>query len=160
MSSASVLTFWPAGFHSLVAPTVLLITSRHGLHRKYRSSAAVYVPLSSCFAVVTLQRVYMPQYIPVIFMYAEFHIPSWKFKIFACSPFYIPPLTPVTIFSNLIIIQTFRPLKRIVLCRPPNAFANYHTCIRTVLRSTIVRWHHSWHVHTTLLQNRSTGEAR
>jgi hypothetical protein len=47
MSSVPVLNFLPPGFHSLIAPTALLITSRHGPHRKHRSSVAVCGPLSS-----------------------------------------------------------------------------------------------------------------
>jgi hypothetical protein len=39
-------------------------------------------------------------------------------------------------------VSSYKPLDlciRTVLCRPPKAFANHHTCILTVLRSTIVR---------------------
>jgi hypothetical protein len=53
--------------------TVLLITSQHGLHRKHRSSIAVYwlLPrngryLVLCFMVVAWQQVYMPQQFPNI----------------------------------------------------------------------------------------------
>jgi hypothetical protein len=49
--------------------TVLLVTSRHGLHRKRRSTVTVCWLLPNnepcivvCFAVVAYQRIYMPQY--------------------------------------------------------------------------------------------------
>jgi hypothetical protein len=49
--------------------TVLLITSRYRLHRKHRSSVAVFVCKAAAqywlfyLAVVAQQRVYMPQYV-------------------------------------------------------------------------------------------------
>jgi hypothetical protein len=38
---AHVLTGWRLSHNFLIALTVLLITSRHGLHRKHRSSVTV-----------------------------------------------------------------------------------------------------------------------
>jgi hypothetical protein len=69
LNCSSPLTHWLTNQILHFTPLVLLITSRHGPHRKHRSSVAVKGPLSSnglrlavCLAVVALQRVYVPQY--------------------------------------------------------------------------------------------------
>jgi hypothetical protein len=79
MSSASVLTFLPAGdcltTNSLLqmstpnwlSLTVMFITFRHGSHRKHRflllfPVVAVQTCLFACLVVVAQQRVYMSQY--------------------------------------------------------------------------------------------------